>query len=116
MRGACICGLFMLCLIASCVDKKLIVKTIPVRPGLSLVWYRYSLITSMGPDYVEFEDSVAGKEELIFEAQLICQIQARSDSIEIFMQGNSIIEQAQKNAYHYKIAVDTTCRSPYLYK
>ena len=106
----------VLCPLAGCNDKKFVTKTIPVRPGLSLIWYHYSLITSNGPDYVEFSDSTTGSEEVIFEAQEICQIQVESDSVNILMQGNSIIAQARHNSYGYKIVVDTSCRGVDLYK
>jgi len=104
------------CAASACTNKKFVVKTIPVKPGLDLVWFHHSEITSNGPDYVEFNDTKDGREEVIFKAQLICQIQVNSDSIFILMQGNSILDQARDNTYHYKVIVDTTCKGPYLYK
>lgn len=108
--------LVVLGLFGACTNRKFVVKTIPIRPGVDLVWFRYSEITSNGPDFVEFNDTEAGHEGVVFKAQLICQIQVRSDSIFILMQGSSILEQAHDNAYHYKIIVDTTCKGVYLYK
>lgn len=116
MKGIATACLIALCMLAGCKDKKLVVKTIPVRTGLNLIWYHYSLITSNGPDYVEFKDSITGGEEVIFEAQEICQIQVQSDSLNILMEGSSILAEAQQNSYHYKIIVDTTCRGVYLYQ
>jgi hypothetical protein len=92
------------------------IKSLPVRSGLKLNWYHYSYITNFSPDYVEIADSQNGREEVIFEASAICQIQVRSDSILILMEGNTILQRVDNNEYHFKIILDTTCRSPYLYK
>jgi hypothetical protein len=92
------------------------IKSLAVRPGLKLNWYHYSYITNFSPDYVEIADLVKDREELIFEASAICQIQVRSDSILILMTGNRILRQVDNNDHHFKIIVDTTCRGPDLYK
>jgi hypothetical protein len=107
--------LVLSCCIA-CENKKFVDKIITLKPGLDLVWFHYSLITSNGPDIVEFNDKKADREQVIFKAHGICQIKIKSDSILILMQGHSIIDQARENDYNFKIIIDTTCRSPYLYK
>ena len=102
----------------NCADKKLMIKSLPVRPGLKLNWYHYSYITNFSRDYVEIADLEKDREEVIFEASTsaICQIQVRSDSILILMFGNNILKRVDNNDYHFKIIVDTTCRGSYLYK
>jgi len=100
----------------ACHRKKFMIRSLPLRQGLSLNWYHYSDITNFSPDYVEIADRKENRTEVIFEASSICQIQVRSDSILILMVGNTILQRADDNDYHFKIIVDTTCRGAYLYK
>ena len=97
-------------------SKKFVVKSVVVNQHLKVIWYNHSEITSNGPDFIEFNSISNGKEQLICEAQAVCDINFKSDTLTILMLGHSIIDLKSDNEYNIKIIIDTTCKSINVYK
>jgi hypothetical protein len=60
-------------------DKRIIVKDLAVSEKTKVEWYHYSLITSFGPEIVEFKSG--NKRKLICESEYVNDIYLRNDSL-----------------------------------
>ena len=69
-------------------DKRIVVKEISVSEKTKVEWYHYSLITSLGPEIIEFKKG--NKRKLICKSEYVNDIYLRNDSLIIQFYNNDI--------------------------
>ena len=113
-------SIHLFCLVFVCFsacnwNKRWLEKRIPVEGD---IWVELSLLSDITFDqeWLEFVNTKSNERQLIYKGPIICTFELNNKELKIFIEGSSYVKFQPDNDYNIKVVLDTTCRSPSLYK